>query len=63
MDKPQSDSLTVAKKSLKLLIALATNKHFYFSPSKNTRQEVYMKPPPYQRVEGYVWKLKSRCMG
>ena len=52
-DKPQSDSPTVAKKSLKLLIALAGNEEFElasmgiraaFLQDKTLDREVFMRP-------------------
>ena len=62
-DKPQSDLSTVAKESLKLLIALAANEGFKLASMDNTAaflqartldRDVYMRPPKDQQVEGYV---------
>ena len=64
-DKPQSDSPTVVKESLKLLIALAMNEDFElaemdiraaFLQAKTLDRDVFMKPPEDQRVEGYMWR-------
>ena len=54
IEKPQSDSPTVAKESLKLLIALAANNDFELTSmdirttilqAKTLEREVFMKPP------------------
>ena len=59
--KPQSDSPTVAKESLKILIALASNKEFelasmdvrmVFLQVKTLYRDFYMRPPEDQKVDG-----------
>ena len=71
-DKPQSDSPTVAKESLKLLLAIAANEEFElasidireaFLQAKIFDWDVFMRPPADQRIEGYVWKLKKPLYG
>ena len=68
VDKPQSDSPTVAKESLKLLIALAANEGFElasmdisaaFLQGNTLNRDVIMKPPGDQQMEGWLWKLKK----
>ena len=71
IEKPQSDSPTVAKESLKLLIVMAASNNFElasvdiraaFLAAKTLDREVFMKPPEDKRVEGCLWKHKNHYM-
>ena len=72
VEMPQSDYPEVAKESLKVLLALASNEDFElpsmdiraaFLQAKVLDREVYMKPPEDRKVDGYVWKLKKTLYG
>ena len=71
-DKPQSDSPTVTKESLKILIALAVNKDFGlalmdiradFLQGNLLDRDIFMKPLSDQRMDGYLWELKKPFYG
>ena len=66
--KPQSDSRTVSKESLKILLALAANNRFKlasvdiraaFLQSRTLDRDVFMEPPPDICKEGIIWRLKK----
>merc|ERR1712002_778987 len=72
LDQPQSDSLTAAKESFKLLMALSANYKFKmvsmdiraaFLQAKTLDREVFVRPPKDIEKEGKVWKLLKPLYG
>ena len=70
--KPQSDSLTAANESFKLLMAVAANNGFRlasldicaaFLQSKSLDRDVFVKPPEDIKKPGTVWRLKKPLYG
>ena len=64
--KPQSDSPTAAKESVKLLMAVAANNGFKlasldiraaFLQSKTLDRDVFIKPPEDIKKPGVIWRL------
>ena len=70
--KPQSDSPTAAKESLRLLMALSANFHFKLASldiraallqSKVLDRDVFVEPPSDIKKQGIVWKLNRPLYG
>ena len=70
--KPQSDSLTAAKESFKLLMALLANFHFKlalvdiraaFLQSKVLDRDIFVEPPSDIKKQGIIWKLRKPLYG
>ena len=70
-EKPQSDSLTLLRESLKIYFAVAANEGFKlrsidiraFLRAKGLDREVYMELPKDVKKEGKIWKLKKLLYG
>ena len=71
-EKPQSDSPTLLRESLKIYFAVAANEGFKlrsidiraaFLQAKCLDREVYMEPPKDVKKEGKIWKLKKPLYG
>merc|ERR1712002_185008 len=71
-DKPQSDSPTLLRESLKMYFAVAANEGFNlrsldiraaFLQAKGLDREVFMEPPKDVKKEGKLWKLKKPLYG
>ena len=71
-DKPQSDSPTVLKESMKLFWAIAANEGFKlqaidiraaFLQSENLDRQIFMKPPSGIKLEGKLWRLNKPLYG
>ena len=67
-EKPQSDSPTMLRESLKMYFAIASNEGFKirsvdiktaFLQAKGLEREIYMEPPKDIKKEGKIWKLKK----
>ena len=71
-DKPQSDSPTLLRESLKMYFAVAANEKFNirsldiraaFLQAKGLNREIYMEPPKDIKNEGKIWKLQKPLYG
>lgn len=71
-EKPQSDSPTMLRESLKMFFALAVNEDFClrsidiraaFLQANKLDREIYMTPPKDVKKEGMIWKLKKPLYG
>ena len=69
---PQSDSPTIAKESLKVMLAVSANEDFStvnldatnaFLQGKEITREVFAEPPKEMKRPGILWKLKKSCYG
>ena len=70
--KPQADSPTAMKESIKVFLALAANEEFdlqsvdiraAFLQSRTLDRDVFMEPPKDLKEEGALWKLKKPLYG
>ena len=71
-EKPQSDSPTLLRESLKMYFAVAANEGFKlrsidiraaFLQAKCLDREVYIEPPKDEKKEGKIWKLNKPLYG
>ena len=70
--KSQSDSPTVSKESLKILMAVAANSNIKlasvdiraaFLQSRTLDRNVFVEPPPDIKKQGVIWRLKKPLYG
>ena len=71
-EEHRSDSPTLSKESLKILISIATNEDFEirsldvknaFLQGKPIEREVYVEPPADYKKPGKIWRLKKNVYG
>lgn len=71
-DKPQSDSPTAARETLKIIAFISANEKWKlesydvtsaFLQGKTLERNIFMKPPKERETQGYLWKLKKACYG
>ena len=70
--KPQSDSPTAIRESVKIFLSVAANEEFElesvdiraaFLQSRDLDRDVFVEPPKDLKKEGVVWKLKKPLYG
>ena len=71
-EDPRSDSPTLAKESLKTMMAIAANEKFTtkcmditnaYLQGKEITRDVFVEPPSDYKKEGKIWKLKKTVYG
>ena len=69
---PRSDSPTVAKETLKIMMAITANEGFKtvsldvqnaYLQGKNLDRLIYVEPPPEMKKTGMVWKMNKTANG
>ena len=70
--EPRSDSPTLSKEALKMILAIAVNEYFSiraldmtnaFLQGKPLEREVFVEPPKDLKKPGMIWKLKKTVYG
>ena len=70
--KPQADSPTAMKESIKIFLAMAANQGFHlqsidiraaFLQSRSLDRDVFVEPPKDLKKDGILWKLKKPLYG